>query len=79
MGVNREPLDEAAGIGNRLIVHTPVFHEGEIVPSHILLTAQFIDRVTDKALTGIIDGYVASDTKVEAAEAWLFHIHAGPV
>jgi len=70
MSANKEPLDEAAGIGNRLVVHTPVFHQGEIVSAHILLTAQLIDRITDKALSGI-DGYVGNDTKAGAAEAWL--------
>ncbi len=70
MSASREPLDEAAGIGNRLVVNTPVFHQGEIVPSHILLTAQMIDHITDKALAGI-DDYVGNDTKAAAAEAWL--------
>lgn len=70
MSTNRQPRDEATGIGNRLIVHTPVFYEGGIITSHILLTAHMIDRVTDGALEGI-DGYVGNDTKADAAEAWL--------
>jgi hypothetical protein len=62
MSRDRKPLREADRSGNKLIVDTDVFHQGERVSSHIWLPAHFIDRITDKALAGGIDGYVGEDT-----------------
>ena len=64
---------------NKLILHTHILHEGQAVPSHILLLAQLIDRITHKALAGGIDGYVGEDTKAGAIEAWIGRFATGEI
>lgn len=55
---------------NKLIINTPVYHDGFEFSAHILLLPTQIDRVTEKALRGI-DGYAEEETKAGALETWV--------
>ncbi len=65
------PSEVIASQFNKLVLQTPILHEANIARAHILLTPHFIDRIMDHTLTEEIDRYEPSDTKADAAEAWL--------
>lgn len=57
-------------VGNSVVVHTPVLHEGRSVFSHFLVSDGLISRVTDEALTGL-EGDEPSDSPGSTLADWL--------
>lgn len=71
MGVVEGFIAEGDLIGDSWVTHIPILDQGEKLQISALITGQLIARVTERAVTEVIDDYDPEESAESALESWI--------